>query len=624
MTPTKLQTEFTAAKKNMQQTRDLWDMLLTIAYAKLSTEKGFKSRVREGSLSSLLWERSARVVAQLPTGRVRSLSKNDQGKSMLMDLAWHKYVIPNANTDYSFKIKLRMWDYYSLVYGAMPAQYDYRIDDEYVGPDFRLVDPRFCYPKVGRTSLHSCEGVFIVTYHSREYLKSRIGLGDWKDGNIAEVLDKMKDGEQPSGVQETTTPHQTDRGEAADLHKDEVMLVTYYERGKKGRWITFAPDYGYVVLRDIKNPHESGRIPIVFKYAMPLIDSIWGMGDVERGASLQKAIDTVVNLNLDFTKFKIFPPMWYRDGAVPQQMRYEPGAKWKTTNGQADFGFVNPGANSTNESQAVYQFLKGALLNQNGTTDTTISTSDGLPGFGKTPEALQKLEKRENARDQWDRDMFEEAYQDLANGMINLMGTKQPVPIDFHIFDDDVYDIYKAGFTDIMEIYESAKDYRIEENDAGDGEMKWTINKRGTAKITINQERLGGKWLYQVDAGTTTANDQQEEFDRVLAISNFLASPAGQWLVQGSMEEGRKISRTELLDQIFTASGIKNKDKIFDPFAQDSSQNQGGNGTQPKQFDLSMLNNQDLAARLAGSEQSQPDMQQQATEQPNPAMEAIA
>lgn len=614
MTPLQLEKDFTAAQSNMDATHSMWNLLLNIAYAKLSTEKGFKSRVREGSLSSLLWERSARVVAQLPTGRIRSLSKHDQGKGMLMDLTWSKYVIPNANTDYSFMTKLRLWDYYSLVYGAMPVQYDYRIDDEYTGPDFRLIDPRYCYPQSGRTSLHSCEKVYIVTFHSREYLESRAKISDWKGEAIKGILDKMDEDATPDGTAEGATDLQQERNEAATLHKGQIRLVTMYQRGKKGRWITFAPDYNYEVLRDIKNPHESGRIPVVFKYAMPLIDSIWGMGDVERGASLQRAIDTVVNLNLDMAKFKLYPPMWYRDGVTPQQLRYEPGAKWKTTNGQNDFGFVQTGAGPTNEFQAVYQFLKGAMLNQNGTTDTTISAQDKMPGYGRTPQALDQLEKRENARDQWDRNMFEEAYESLASGMINLIGTKQPKAIKFHIFDDEIRDVMKAGFTDILDIFDSAKSYRagIDPKTNKPGMVEY-INNNGTAELTIDQKQLGGKWLYQLDVGTTAANDQKEEFDRVLAIANILASPAGQWLIQGAEQEGRNISRTELLDQIFTSSGIKNKDKIFDPFAQQ---------TQPgvEQFDPSMLNNPEVAAQyqqMMAAQGGQPEQEQQVA-QPMP------
>ena len=308
--------DYQEARTNMIHTHELWRALLDIAYAKLSTEKGFKSRVREGSLSSLILERSSRVVAQLPTGRIRSLSRRDQGKAMLMDLVWTKYVIPNAKSQWSFMTKLRMWDYYSLVYGAMPVQYDYRVDEDYVGPDFRVINPTECFPQVGNTSLNDCDAVYIVTHHSKRYLQSRMKFKDWNRAAVQTILNKVTEKHQPSDTKETTTNLQQERGEAATLHQGQITLVTRYERGKNGHWITFAPDFENIVVRNIKNPHESGRIPVVFKYAIPLIDSLWGMGDVERGASLQRAIDTTVNLNLDFSKFKIFPPMWYKGELV--------------------------------------------------------------------------------------------------------------------------------------------------------------------------------------------------------------------------------------------------------------------------------------------------------------------
>ena len=48
--------DYQESRTNMIQTHETWRVLLDIAYAKLSTEKGFKSRVREGSLSSLILE----------------------------------------------------------------------------------------------------------------------------------------------------------------------------------------------------------------------------------------------------------------------------------------------------------------------------------------------------------------------------------------------------------------------------------------------------------------------------------------------------------------------------------------------------------------------------------------
>lgn len=604
----KLKSNYQDARGSMRTFRERWGTLLDIAYARLSTEKGFKSRVREGSLSSLIWERSARVVAQLPTGRVRSLSTRDEGKSLLMDLVWTKHIIPNANTDYSFKIKLRMWDYYSLVYGAMPMFYDYRIDDEYVGPDATLLDPRYCFPEAGRTSLQSCQRVYVESYHNREWLEARKSLPEWDSAAIDKILKATESNAMPANDPSDTTPLQEERGQGADLHKGQIKLVTMYERGKEGRWITFAPDPECVVLRNIQNPHESGRIPVVFKYAMPLIDSIWGMGDIERGESLQKAVDTAVNLNLDFGKFKLYPPMWYTDGQNKSQLRYEPNAKWKLSApwGQSA-GFVNPGGQSSNEFQIMYQFLKGALLNQNGTTDATISSDDKIPGQGKTPQALERIEKRENARDQWDRDMFDEAFTELANGMINLVGTKQSVPMDFHIFDEDVQELVKSGFKDILEIYDSAKSYKIQDN-----KLEEIINDQGVAKVTIQPERLGGKYIFQMDSNSSKANDESEEFERIKGTMEFLSTPTGAAMMEAARTKGREVHLDELLNQYFISAGFKNREKIFSASPEENSED----------FNPDMITDPNLKAeyeRLIGGGMVEEDVPAPAPEMPAPA-----
>ena len=109
--------------------------------------------------------------------------------------------------------------------------------------------------------------------------------------------------------------------------------------------------------------------------------------------------------------------------------------------------------------------------------------------------------------------------------------------------------------------------------------------------------------MYRIDAGTTAANDQKDEYERVYNLVELLSSQAGAWLMDGAQEDGRKVNRTELLDQLIAASGIKNKDKIFDPYTQENDKT--------KPFTPEMLNDPQLVSMLQQQIQGQSEEQPQ-------------
>ena len=149
----------------------------------------------------------------------------------------------------------------------------------------------------------------------------------------------------------------------------------------------------------------NGKIPVVVKHSIPLIDRFIGLGDVERGQTLQYAINSLWNLYLDGIKFSIFPPKLVNlVNVVPSTIKNQPAANWVVkdiNNAIREFQISPQGINSF---QATYPTLIASLMNLAGTTDTTISaTAD--PGLGKTPQAIAFLNARQNARDTFDRDM---------------------------------------------------------------------------------------------------------------------------------------------------------------------------------------------------------------------------
>ena len=147
-------------------------------------------------------ERQARVAAQLPTGTVYSLSASDdaQETALLANMVLNKYIIPNANSQFDYLTKIRMSGLYASVYGMQPLLHDYRIDDEYIGPDFWLIPPRNFLPQPYQNSIQDCDWVMISTVVSVSYLQSIIDRKSpsWNLPEVQKLIDQAKKGKVPT------------------------------------------------------------------------------------------------------------------------------------------------------------------------------------------------------------------------------------------------------------------------------------------------------------------------------------------------------------------------------------------------------------------------------------------
>lgn len=533
----KIKQEYDLAKKAVSKFSARWNDFLDLAYAKIPDPKGFKSRVSTGDLSNLIIERNARVAARIPTGKIIPLKESDNQKSAVLNLVWNNYILQRADWQYPMSVKLRMWDYYSLVYGVSVMFHGYRADSSYTGPDCRLVDLRFVFPQAGKLSPNDAEYVFYETFHSPKDLKSMIGKSGWDSKALKSLLENSKKHNTDSS-QITST--QTARGEDENLNHGQIKLITKYQKGKGAPWITFTEDGD--IVREIKNPFKSGRIPFVFKMAFPLIDSFWGLGDVERGESLQRAINSITNLSLDYLKILIFPPTMMNKTMNVSKFPLKPGALWRINKQDGEFvETANLNQVPTNIVQQLNQGLKGALLNQNGTTDTTITASDGLPGFGKTPDALKKLDARESSRDNFDRQMYEAACKELFEGMLEELGSRQKLPIVFEIFEKEIAELQAEGLGALV---------------GGD-------DPKSYAQITITPKDLEGGHKFLMDVGSSAENDKNEEFERIKSVVDMIESPFGQKALEEMAKHNYTIDFKLVFEQYLAAANIKNREKII-------------------------------------------------------------
>jgi hypothetical protein len=539
-----IKNRFTASFNSLQTKRTVWDAAEKLFYGELNdtVSSSTKSQVFDPKLSTLVIERGYRVMSQLPVGKVRGISKNDLGDAKLKNLVLEKYVVPNANAQFDFLTKLRMVDIYSNVYGCFFALVDWDVKKNgYVGPDMWLLNIRDVFPQVGAASLEDSDFIIVRTWQPLSYFENLKKQNGFQ--NIDALVTKL--GELSGSKQDRDSENISKREESQYPSNEPAKKTGYFEvltQYEGDRWVDYCRDAD-MVFRDIKNSHENGELPVVCKYSMPLLGDPMGMGDMERGKTLQMVINSVWNLYLDAVKMSIFPPvMLNKDNiAAMSSVKWGAAEKW-LVRGQIDNAArtIQLSPQGINTFNNTYQVANASMLNLFGTSDTTVSKEVDA-GMGKTPQALQMQQARENTRDTADRFYMERFLSDVMRKMVNLISKKQSSAISIRMFGDEIEDV-KREYPEVENMYDEE-----------------------TGKLSIKK---GGSTLYdyEIVSGSTYAMDQKSQQDNLSSLLTLYMksqTPQGNTLVADLDKEGYLLKFGELFKRVLASSGIQDWDKIL-------------------------------------------------------------
>lgn len=531
-----------------------WDKFENLFHNELDDQISQKisSQVFDPKLSTLVLERSYRVMAQMPLGKIKAISKNDLGSAQLMELLVDKWINPNANAQFDLLTKFRMMDMYSNIYGNFFSLVDWDVKPNgYIGPDIWLLNIRDVFPQVGAVSLEDSDYIIIRTWKPLSYFESMKKGNHEGFKNIDQIVTKLKDS---SGSKHAKPAEETSKREETQYPKsDPAKQKGYYEvltMFERDRWVDFCVDAD-LEFRDIKNPHDNEELPVTCKYSIPLLDDMMGMGDFERGASMQQVINSNWNLYLDAVKMSIFPPVILNKDniASTSSIQYSPAAKWLARGNVDNVARaiqLNPQGISTFNN--TYQVASSALLNLFGTTDTAVAQQTEA-GFGKTPKALAMQQQRENTRDNADRFFMEQYLKQTYKKMVNLLSKKQSSAVTIRMFQEEIDELAR-NYPDIADMYDQK-----------------------TGKLTIESKRTGSiLYDWEVVSGSTFATDQKTQQENLASMLTLLTGPAGQQILQMVSQEGYEVKFGELFKKIVSNSGVQDWDKIF---VQKTPQEQG-------------------------------------------------
>lgn len=504
--------------------------------------------------ATIYLERAARVAGQLPEGEVKAFGKKDKGKALFMDIIRQKWIYPNANAQRPFKTKMFMWQYGSSEYGYMPMHYDLNeTPSGYFGPDCWLWNPRMFIPQNGFVTVSEMDYVHALANKSYSFFEEI--LEDPNTNFDTKAIEDLKEALKAATLSpDSSRENTTITGNMQS--RRQILVATRYEAGKKGRWITFLPDFGYTVIRNIPNPHKNGKIPFVIKPCIPSFDTFYGVGDFQRSMPMQFANDGLDNFYFQGIKINLFPPtVANAQTMIRHTMSQEPGAIWEVNGSPSDIRRLDTSTAGLSTYQSAKGMAKGALQSIAGTTDTRANAENASdPGFGKTPEALKMMSARESTRDNQDRELLEEAMKELIDGMMSLIPTiKTRIPVD--MFAEEIGDIVAAGHTDLQEIFKDAKkeDFvRMRKSESGE-----------QAKLKINPAKFEGmEFRFELSPNSTAKKTREEQLTGMLDYLNFLGKMPNA--LQQYQEHANKVPNWEKISAKYgELANIDGLDELF-------------------------------------------------------------
>jgi hypothetical protein len=548
-------TRKTASFDNLVEKRKLWDQMEELNHGMLTDaiSDSTKSKVFDHRLSTLNDERSNRVMAQLPTGKVVNTSKNDKGGSLLLDLLLEKYVYPKANAQFPFLTKLRMINNDSGPFASAFALVDWDVKPNgYVGPDMWMIDIRNVFPQVGAASLEDSDYIIIRTWQPLSYFEALLEnnadkKGKSKNGykNLKKIIDKLsgKSGSKNSRDSENMSKREEDQYPQADVSPGDGYFECLHQF-EKDTWTDYCVDADEE-YRQVDNPHENSELPIVQKHSIPSLVDFMGTSKFQRGASMQETQNSVWNLYLDAVKMSIFPPLLINKDNIASMstIKYVPAGKWLVRNQVSNaVQAVNISPKGIETFQNTHQSANASLINLFGTSDTTIARGDD-PSQGKTPQALKMQAARENTGDNADRFFMEQFLSQVIKKMVNLLAKKQSSSISVRMFEDEIIEL-AAEYPDVAEMYNPQ-----------------------TGKLTINKGKGGEmKYDYNIVEGSTYALNEEQQaksLDGYIQLYMKFQTPEGNLLGTALEKEGMTFKLGEAFKKGIMNSGIKDPNSVF-------------------------------------------------------------
>jgi hypothetical protein len=624
-----------------------WNDVTDAYWGKLPSDWPYINKVVDPRIRTSLIEKNARLLNAKLRGRLVPREGGDVLKARInnsiLDFQWD-----NANYGGTMLEKWGSMDLDTRLYGSKFALVTWRhkVDEDghviFDGNEFKPLDIRDC--GMDPTADHVRNAKW---FHVREWMKvedfentSDTGA-EAKWPGLAEL--KMKISESSDRRDNAYENRVLSLKGLSDRMGDDkafpvVEIVTEY---REDRWITYAPKYK-VILRDIKNPYEHRKIPVIQLRYYSIQGDPLGESEVEPVLPIWKAIQATVCGYLDNMANHIRPPLKIIEGAARiETIIYGPDAQWLVDRQDAVMEMPSNGEAMKN-FQTTYQALVSAFNTAMGDTSLGVSSVE-IQNKRKTATEIKNAEKQQNNRDQKNQSSLSDSIQDMMS--MWLVNNRQFMFTDtdkkeyiLRIIGSDLFNYFQRAGLDEMtlppESMQTIGDVILESGgDVSDGDLNGMIeagkvpkypvfenpeeknpdkleykpkmkmnDMEDGAELSVVPEDLEGNYDYIPSIKSMSIGAEQELIQaRQQAIEMITGNPA---VVQMLAMEGVKPLLKDLLISNFEELGMRDADRYFTKADPPQPMGQPGMPGQPPQPGME-------GQMSPGAPQAQPPMPQQ-------------
>jgi len=573
-----------------------WNAVIDAYWGKLPDSWPYISRVSDPRIRTVLIEKNARLMNNKLRGRLVPREGGDMLKARLnnslLDYQWD-----TANHSGSMIQKWSQMDSDTRLFGSSFALVCWKtIKDKtgevlFDGNELLPKDIRNCGIDPNCRGIKDAQWFQISDFLTLDELESQNNtVGYEKYKNIAELKKQLEaGGNLPDSNYQSRIKTLTGTSYKQDSTFPLVEVVTEY---RPDRWITFCPKFN-ILLRDIENPYEHHKIPVVQLRYYPLLDNPMGESEVEPVLPLWRSIQATICGYLDAMSVDVNPPIKVLEGqARLETIVYAPRAKWIMSNPNAITN-VEPSRSAIQYFQTSYPALVSAFNQAMGEISQGVSNIDPMGGQ-KTATEVRNTQRQQQVRDQKNQIDLGEALSEmmsmwLSNNRQFLFSDKKKESYILRIVGKQQFEYFKrsgldemevpddamaeiAGIItnqggnmspdDIQQLYDAGKvpKYPVKE---GEGfKKKMEINEIGDgAEISLVPEDLDGFYDYIPSTSSMALGAAEVQLAGKKAMVDMIMNPQVQQVLS---QKGVNVKLKELLVDYWEDLGSSDSEKYFD------------------------------------------------------------
>lgn len=559
----------------------------------------YSAQVFDPRTFTAIFEKSARLLANKPRGKMIPREGGDvlgaKINNQLLAFQWDEAERVDGTP---MLAKWAMMDMNARKYGASFAVAKWRFEERGEGKKKHVwFDGPTLNPWNNRDVLHNPSYSYIKNWiQLREY----VVLDELKRANdaareapIYKNLHILREsvGKKEKGGGDTRSVNWASRnlsikGLEDFLGRDPVYktveVITEY---RPDRWITFAPKHG-VILRDIPNPYDHGRIPVTMLKYYPIDEDIYGLSEIEPVEKIQKAINALVCQYLDSINMNLYPIVKVRTAAVQMHtLEFGPGKKWLMNDPQTDVLPYQQSDAGIAEFTSTYRFLVGAM--QEALGETSAAMSQMVPGgTEKTATEIKETSLQRNVRDNFNQLFLSEALKDqmmlwhLMDKQFLFNDPNETSKVIRIVGRDAIRFFEERDLTGMAVPQEMMEHLETEDNVEGmnaqienslepispvetEGGLvpKVKVDESGeVAELFIEPEDLSGNYDYIPEIRSMQVPDA----NTVQVLQQMIMEAKDPAAIQARMMDGQRLKLADLEKEFFELLGMKDAERFYE------------------------------------------------------------